>query len=358
MTDFMKHITDPVTKQEMCQVYEKIKTPHKIGPVVKWEDDFTDSPTVFKQGESFYMYFIAVSKDCSISGYETHLAKSDDLIHWEYIGPIFKRNDEDHWDSKQCAGYAAFPDVNFEGTNMLQKINGSYYISYLAGNSDGYEPDPLYMGLAKSIDPIDPNSFQRFSKPILRPDDPDVRQFETKTLYKSFLFYDEAKVTGYPYVNVYNAKDEAGCERIFLAVSDDAEHWQRYGDRPVVDLISGTQDGRICGDPQIIKIDDIYVMLFFRYQTGKPAYNTFACSRNLVDWTVWNGEPLIKSEYPWENVHAHKTWFVRHNGCNYHFYCAVNSENERFIAMAKSEIKEVNGTFGNVLDIVDHLKSS
>ena len=45
---------------------------------------------------------------------------------------------KNRWDSKQCAGYAAFPDITFGGTNMLQKVNGSYYISYLAGNSDGY----------------------------------------------------------------------------------------------------------------------------------------------------------------------------------------------------------------------------
>ena len=60
-------------------------------------------------------------------------------------------------------------------------------------------------------------------------------------------------------------------------------------------------------------------------------------SRDLVNWTVWDGEPLVKSEQPWEDVYAHKTWFVRHNGRNYHYYCAVNSQNERFIALATSE---------------------
>ncbi len=337
MIPFQRNETDPVTEEEMLRIYETIQTPHKLGAVIKWDHDFTDSPTVFRQGDYFWMYFIAVSKNCNTSGYETHLAKSVDLIHWDYVGPIFKRNDKNHWDSKQCAGYAALPDITFGGTNMLQKANGSYYISYLAGNSDGYEPDPLYMGLAKSSDPIDPNGFQRFPEPILRPDDPDVRCYETKTLYKRFMFYDEACVTGHPYVNAYNAKDDSGRERIYLAVSDDAEHWHRYGDRPVVDLITGTEDGIICGDPQIIKIDDIYVMLFFRLEQGKPAYNTFACSRNLKDWTIWDGTPLIQSEYPWENVHAHKTWFIRHNGCNYHYYCAVNSQKERFIALAVSK---------------------
>lgn len=137
-----------ITDVEMQQIYEKIQTPHKAGTVMKWKNDFTDSPTVFKKNDAFYMYFIAISKDCSVSGYETHLATSKDLIQWEYVGSIFRRNDLDRWDSKQCAGYAAFIDTDFNGSNELMRVNNFYYISYLAGNSDGYEQDPLFMGIA------------------------------------------------------------------------------------------------------------------------------------------------------------------------------------------------------------------
>jgi len=62
-----------------------------------------------------------------------------------------------------------------------------------------------------------------------------------------------------------------------------------------------------------------------------------ACSKNLVDWTVWDGEPLIRPEFAWENVHAHKPWVIKHDGRVYHFYCAVNNKNERYIALAVSE---------------------
>ena len=67
------------------------------------------------------------------------------------------------------------------------------------------------------------------------------------------------------------------------------------------------------------------------------SFNTFACSKNLVDWTVWNGEPLIKSEFEWENRYAHKSYVVKENNVVYHFYCAVNNQGERFIALATSE---------------------
>lgn len=92
MVEFKKSSKEAVTEAEMQAVYKKISTPHKLGAVIKWEDYYTDSPTVFKKDGIFYMYFVAIAKDCNISGYETHLAKSKDLINWEYCGAIFKRN--------------------------------------------------------------------------------------------------------------------------------------------------------------------------------------------------------------------------------------------------------------------------
>lgn len=328
-----KRIVSPDTMKE---IYEKIKTPVKVGAVMKLEDDMTDSPSVFKHGDSFYMYFITISKDVSVSGYETHLARSADLVSWEYLGTIFRRNELDRWDSKQVAGYAAYFDTAFDGTCELQKVAGAYHISYLAGNSDGYEPDPLYMGLARSTDPTDPDGFERFPDPILRPEDADGRPYETKTLYKSFMFRDDAMVTGYPYVNIYNAKDEDARERIFLAVSNDGEHFERYGDRAVFDIITDDPDALISGDPQIVKMGDVYVMIYFHLRRGKGAYNTFAASYDLVNWTDWEGEPLVSPTEEWEDRHAHKPWFLRYGGVNYHFYCAVNSKKERFIALAHS----------------------
>ena len=337
MIPFRTNIIKKITDSEMNEIYNRIKTPVKHGAVIKWENDFTDSPTVFQKDGVFYMYFIAISKDTKVSGYETHLASSTDLLHWNYLGPIFRRNDLNHWDSKQCAGYAAFKDIAFDGTNELQSIDGKYYITYLAGNSDGYEPDPLYMGQAYTADPTNPDAFTRFDEPILRPDDEDARDMETKTLYKSCLFRDVLGVTGYPYVNIYNGKAQNHTERIFLAVSENGEHWERYGDRAVLDMTLIDPDTRIAGDPQIVCIGDIYVMLFFHFTAGRGAYDTFACSRDLVNWRVWDGEPLIAPTEEWENVHAHKPWFIRHNGVNYHFYCAVNKNNERYIAVATSE---------------------
>ncbi|MBP3704212.1 MAG: glycosylase [Clostridia bacterium] len=335
MIPFRHSTLSAVTEAEMLGIYEKIKTPYKYGAVMKLENDLTDSPSVFFFEGRWYMYFISISKDCTVSGYETHLAVSDDLLHWEKIGTIFRRNDENRWDSKQCAGYAAYMDIAWGGTNTVQKVNGQYYISYLAGNSDGYEPDPLFMGLAHGASPI--TEFTRFPQPILRPDDPDARADETCTLYRSFLFEDAARTTGHRYVNFYNGKAMNQKERIFAAVSDDGEHFERYGDTPVIDDIAMNSNLQISGDPQIVKIDDIYVMFYFQYDPAKGACETFACSRDLIHWTRWHGEPLIQPSESWDDLHAHKPWVILHNSTVYHFYCACSKSGDRFIALATSK---------------------
>ena len=319
----------------MREIYEKIKTPYKHGAVIKSDEYLTDSPSVFRYNGKWYMYHIMIHKNVENSGYETHLASSDDLIDWKYEGKLFERSENGHWDSRQIAGYAAFVDNDFGGSNEIKSVNGKFYMAYLGGNLNGYETDPLSMGLAFADTPI--SKFQRFEDPILSPQDSDAREYETLTLYKSDMFIDEAMTTGHRYVNAYNAKPRDNKERIYLAVSDDGENWKRYLNTPILDETKTVDGLLISGDPQIVRIDDLYVMFFFRAIENGGAYNTFAVSEDLTDWTVWDGEPLIKPEFEWENVYAHKSCVIKHNGIVYHYYCAVNDKGERFIALATSE---------------------
>ena len=321
----------------MEQIYQKLKTPYKHGAVVKFDDFWADSPTVFRYEDTWYMYYVRIAKEHQGSGYETHLSSSKDLVHWNYEGVIFSRNNKDHWDSKQCGGYCAFPDIQFGGSNQLMTVNGNYYMAYLGGYQDGYETDPLQTGMAYSpISPINAESFVRLEQPVLSPMDTDARKCERKTLYKAYMFRDPKETLGYPYVNAYNSKAEDNKERIYLAVSENGVDWKRFGEEPILDETKTIEGLRISGDPQIVLIDGIYVMLYFRYGC-MGGENTFACSEDLVNWKVWNGMPLIKNEYEWENLIAHKNYVVKHDGIVYHFYCAVNDKNERFIALATSE---------------------
>ncbi len=319
-------------QEEMNRIHNQLITPNKLGAVLKFDDSLCDSPTVFKKDGLYYMLFVRIHKNTETSGYETHIAKSENLVDWEYMYPILRLSESGKWDCAQVGGYVAFQNTRFGGSNELERVNGKNYIVYLGGANNGYEADPLSTGLCRGDDILNTDTLHKIPNPVLTPADADSRKGERRTLYKHCMFVDEELTTGYPYVSAYNAKDETGHESIFLAVSEDGEHWQRYGDRAVLDDTSK----RINGDPQILKIDDMYVMAYFVLTKDGITYNTFAASRDLVNWKIWDGEPLVKCEYPWENICAHKNWILKENGKVYHYYCAVNEAGERFIALATS----------------------
>ena len=61
MIPFKKNNLNRVSDAEMVEIYNKIKTPIKRGAVMKWENDFTDSPTVFKKDGINYHFYCAVN---------------------------------------------------------------------------------------------------------------------------------------------------------------------------------------------------------------------------------------------------------------------------------------------------------
>ena len=133
----------------------------------------------------------------------------------------------------------------------------------------------------------------------------------------------------------YNAKGEkeqkADFESIGMAGSNDMIHWNRLGEEPVI-----TRGKGICGDAQIVKIDDVYVMFYFGAFWKPGAFERFACSYDLVNWTDWEGEDLISPSEDYDKTYAHKPWVINWNGVVYHFYNAVGN-NGRVIALATSE---------------------
>jgi len=66
------------------------------------------------------------------------------------------------------------------------------------------------------------------------------------------------------------------------------------------------------------------------------AFNRFACSYDLINWTDWNGADLIRSSIDIDKKYAHKSFVLKHDGVVYHFYCAVDEKDNRGIALATS----------------------
>lgn len=312
----------------MQRIYDEVKTPYKYGVIIRGEENrMVDCPSVFRFNDRWYMIYVCMNK----VGYESHLATSDDLLHWEPQGKILTFR-EDGWDKWQCDGGVALVDFEWGGTSKIIPYDGKYWLSYIGGALQGYEPDPLSIGLAHTKSPEKAVEWTRLeSNPVLGPSDTDVRDFEKATLYKSNIIWDKSEMLKHPFVMFYNGKQQGkGIERIGMAVSSDMVHWSRFGDGPVIDNLKG-----ISGDPQIVKISDIWVMFYFGHVWKPAAFDTFACSRDLVNWTKWDGKHLVEPSEEFDSTFAHKPWVIKHAGVVYHYYCAVNKQS-RTIALATS----------------------
>ena len=320
---------------EMKRVYDEVKTPFKYGIVLRpGSGEVVDCPSVFRFGSKWFMLYVA-NKDKV--GYETLLAESQDLLTWNPLGKVLPFS-ESGWDAWQGDGGVALVDPAWGGSSSLQAYDGKYWMSYIGGAQHGYEPDPLAIGLAWTMTPDQPKPWTRLAEnPVLAPDQPDVRAFEKKTLYKSQILWDRSGSLGAPFVMFYNGKEQGGGghEKIGMAVSNDMRHWRRFGDGPVVANETGSKYS-ISGDPQIVRLGDLWVMFYFGAFWKPNAFDTFACSRDLVTWTKWDGPDLIEPSETWDKQFAHKPWVLKHDGVVYHFYCAVGSEG-RTIALATSK---------------------
>ncbi|MBP3317630.1 MAG: glycosylase [Alistipes sp.] len=321
-----------VFQEEMERVYNEVKTPYKYGLVVTapTADKMTDSPSIFRKGDVWYMYYIIFDG----RGYETWMATSRDLLHWKTEGKVMSFSDPTDWDSNQKAGYLALIDTKWGGSSKLKPYDGRYWMSYLGGNSTGYEEGVLLTGLAYSNNPTTATEWKRRKEPILSPKDKDAGSWESDKIYKSIIIEDTKKLTGSRFVMYYNAKGKA--ESIGMAVSDDMTNWKRLKNTPVLDHHRG-----ITGDAYLQRMGKLWVMFYFGFswndQTANKAWDTFACSYDLVNWTDWQGEPLIEPSENFDTPYAHKPWVIKYKGVVYHFYCAVDNQGRRGIAVATSK---------------------
>lgn len=330
-----------VPERVMERIYEEVKTPYKYGLVMVPEDNSkkVDIRSVFREGDRWYMIYIAFDG----RGYETWLAKSNNLLDWQTHGKILSFSDTTDWDSNQKAGDIALQDYTWGGSYSWQPYNDRYWMSYYGGNTRGYEAGLLSISIAYTEKhPAKVPEWQRLGKPVLMSTDKDVRWWENNTMFKSTVIWDKALTTGYPFVMYYNAAGDSvdnpktrWYERIGMAVSEDMVHWKRYQEDPVLDHHSG-----ITGNAIIQKIDDVWVMFYFgafwKEREEDDAFNRFACSYDLVNWTDWEGPDLIAPSEPYDETFAHKSFVLKHDGIVYHFYNAVNSKEQRGIALATS----------------------
>ena len=327
-----------VPVRKMQEIYTQVKTPYKYGLVMVPTDNSkkVDCPSVFHKDNKWYITYLIFNG----RGYETWLAQSKDLLNWITKGCILSFSDTTEWDNNQKAGYPALEDYKWGRTYQLQKYDNKYWMSYFGGHERGYEKGLLSISIAYTEkDPANAHEWQRLGRPVLMATDSTVSWWDNHTLYKETVIWDKRKTTGYPFVMYYNANGDSinkkrGAERIGMAVSNDMVHWIRSQKDPVLNHGAG-----ITGDPYIQQIGNVWVMFYFGafWKTHGGAFNRFACSYDLVNWTDWTGDDLIKSSEPFDNTFAHKSCVVKYKGIVYHYYCAVNKADQRGIAVATSK---------------------
>src|ERR1700722_2762885 len=126
----------------MQQIYEEVKTPFKYGVVLAGgaTNELVDCPSIFRSGKHWYMMYVAISNKV---GYQTFVARSDDLLRWQKMGRILSFAKTNDWDAWQADGGIALVDYRWNGSHEPEKFNGRYWLSYIGGARQGYETDPL-----------------------------------------------------------------------------------------------------------------------------------------------------------------------------------------------------------------------
>ena len=355
---FLPIVADDISKDVMQRIYSEVRTPYKYGLVVAPTDNYhkIDCPTVFREGDKWLMTYVVYNgKDGTDGrGYETWLAESDDLLHWTTKGRILSYKDAG-WDMNQRGGFPALVDWTWGGSYSMGSYKGKYWMTYIGGHGTGYEAvrEPLNIGMAWNHDDITKaHEWQSGDKPLLSINDKDVQWWENLTEYKSTIYADPAKTLGKRFIMFYNAgginpTNNLKAERIGIALSNDLKKWKRFKGNPV---FANEVGGIITGDAQIVRMDatvpgtfkpgsPLYVMFYFKaYDPSRKyaAFNTFAVSHDLIHWQPWDGEDLISPSKPYDELFAHKSCVIKHDGVVYHFYCAVNNAQQRGIAVATS----------------------
>lgn len=344
-----------ISKNVMQKIYDEVKTPYKYGMVVAPEDNYhqIDCPMVYREGNRWFMTYVVYNgKDGTDGrGYETWLATSDDLLQWKTLGRLLCYADKG-WDMNQRAGYPALIDWTWNGSYEMAKYKGRHWMSYFGGEGTGYEAirKPLNMGMASTKGDItQAHPWETSPSPVLSINDKSAQWWEKLTHYKSTVYWDKNKTLGKPFVMFYNAgginpANQLKAERIGIALSSNMTSWRRLPLRTAKrktgnPVFFHEAPGIITGDAQIVKFPHYYVMFYFSaYNPERKynAYNTFAVSRDLVNWQDWEGADLVYPSKPYDDMFAHKSYVLKHQGVVYHFYCAVNHAGQRGIAVATS----------------------
>lgn len=318
-------------------------TPYKYGKRVlsasttpgAFDCKSVDDPFVFRHEDSFYMLYIGFDG----IGYQTGLAKSKDLVHWERVACVARRNPKSKYTRYNVALSCIVRQDELHSPGKLKKVHGRYLGAWNAYPHKGYESGAGVIGLAWSDDLL----HWDLTEPILFPQ--DGAPWEHGGLYRPNLV--EYKGVFYLYYNAKTdtlPKSEGGGwhEQTGVATSRDLKHWTRYAGNPI--LRNGgpdSWDARFASNPFVVRYKDWWAMYYYGLNRRGVARELLALGHDpyhftKVDQIIIN--PGQKGSV--DDDFAHKPCVIYHDGVLYHFYCAVSGKwphDVRGISVARSK---------------------
>ncbi len=306
----------------MLDVLSRVQTPIKIPRLVlapsfrqgEFDSHAVDGPVPFCHDGQYYMTYIGWDG----IGYQTGLAGSADLVHWQKEGLIFGRGPRGSVTEYNAALTGILRDNELYGPGTLRRVDGRFVGVYHAYPRPGYEEGAAVIGLCWSED------LRRWEAgaPILYPQ--EGAAWERGGLYKAWLLEH-----GGIYYLFYNAKDRtegAWVEQTGVATSRDLVHWERYPGNPVLPVgPQGAWDDHFASDPVVLRDRETWLLFYYGLSSDGHARDGVAASADLLHWTKV-GPPLIDVGAPGsiDSLYAHKPGIITREGILYHFYCAVS----------------------------------
>ncbi len=306
----------------MKDIISDMRTPNKVdrlvvGPSLKkgeYDSHTVDCPFVFRHGDRYYMTVVG----WDTIGYQTGLASSADLLHWESEGMILGRGPKGYVTEYNAALTSIIRDNELHGPGTLKKIDGRYVGTYHAYPEPGLEAGPAIIGICYSDD----LRTWEVGGPALTPD--ANCEWEAGGLYKSWVM--EHDGTFYIF---YNAKNQPAVgnwiEQTGFATSTDLVNWQKHPGNPVIKTgPEGSFEDVFASDPCVLRHEGVWVMFYYTLSTDGYARDSVAFSDDLITWEK-SGEILIDVGPPGsiDSRYAHKPAVLGKDGVVYHFYCAT-----------------------------------
>jgi predicted GH43/DUF377 family glycosyl hydrolase len=305
------------------------------GRAGSWDSGMVESPVVWfdEQRRRYGMVYTGYAHVVpetrgygAVADPHVGVAWSDDLMRWEkeFDNPIFGPSEvTGSADARGTTG----PFILYE--------KGTYYLFYFGTTERGYEKGTKTLNLATSSDL---HQWKRYSgNPIISPAGHGWR--------REAIWHPNIVKTGPTYYLFFNASGIVrGVNEEFIgyATSRDLFHWT------VDDIHSplligsgepGSWDSSMrTGDPSVYRVGDHWYMAYYSWDRvhAQDGLAWTTAEEFPLGWRRWGDNPVLRIGAPgsFDALHAAKPFVFRSGDRHYHFYTAVDEEENREIALA------------------------